>query len=354
MNTTQNATHMYNNLAPMIGGGGGTLPSGDFCNYQINEAVLQQVAKSMNFQQYSNPPLKDESGLTFNNTALPLPRKRPRDSSMASAEVLNNISTVNSPMISAPLGKVPGRYGIVSSGCNLSFLGEDLSLEMTQQQLEVDRLISLHMEKIRREMEERRREQSRRIIQSIQGAIGRKLREKEEQIDKIGKVNWALEERVRSLYLENQIWRDLAQTNEATANALRSNLEQVLSQVNAQDFQICSGGATADAATDDAESCCGSSGHGCEDEGDEVDGSQVLKWRKVAGTSSAAGERKEATAVTEEEKRKRMCRKCGGRESSVLLLPCRHLCLCTACGSAVDTCPVCNSTSDATVHVNLS
>lgn len=193
------------------------------------------------------------------------------------------------------------------------------------------------MEKVRREIEERRREQCSRIIQRIQAAMSRQLRDKEAEIEKIGKQNWALEERVRTLYLENQIWRDLAQTNEATANALRSNLEQVLTQANSKDFRICSG--------DDAESCCGSSGNGCEEEGEEVDGGgEVLKWRKVGG---GGGER-------EEGRRRRNCRRCGTNESSVLLLPCRHLCLCTCCGSAVDTCPVCNSTNDATVHVNLS
>ncbi|KAL2523365.1 WD repeat domain-containing protein [Forsythia ovata] len=36
------------------------------------------------------------------------------------------------------------------------------------------------------------------------------------------------EERVKSLCVENQIWRDLAQTNEATANTLRCNLKEVL------------------------------------------------------------------------------------------------------------------------------
>ncbi|KAJ1406810.1 hypothetical protein SESBI_24785 [Sesbania bispinosa] len=36
------------------------------------------------------------------------------------------------------------------------------------------------------------------------------------EIEKIGKLNWALEERVKSLCMENQIWRELAQTNEAT------------------------------------------------------------------------------------------------------------------------------------------
>lgn len=178
------------------------------------------------------------------------------------------------------------------------------------------------MERVRTEMEERRRKQTIRLIQAIHESVTNKLKEKEEHIEKIGKLNWTLEERINSLYMENQIWRDLAQTNEATANALRTNLEQVLCQ--------------SAAATEDVESCCGSSR---EDDGEEVDGRRVLRWRKVARTAAKGEER--------------ICRRCGAGETSVLVLPCRHLCLCSACGPTVHTCPICNSTKNASVHVNL-
>ncbi|XP_022738966.1 BOI-related E3 ubiquitin-protein ligase 1-like [Durio zibethinus] len=78
------------------------------------------------------------------------------------------------------------------------------------------------------------------------------------------KLNWVLRERVKSLYEENQLWRDLAQTNEATTNSLRTNLEQVLVHVGEE--RHVSGEGTAVALADDAESSCGSS--------DE-------RWRKV-------------------------------------------------------------------------
>ncbi|KAL8166760.1 hypothetical protein V2J09_008259 [Rumex salicifolius] len=333
--STYNTANLYGNLAPMIGGGVSAITESPapYCNSQIGDSVLQQFAKSMNYYNHNNPPLKDDSGLTFNNNALPFPRKRPREISAN-----NN----NCPLISSPACKISGQ-------CNdgtVSFLGDDLSLQMMQQQFDIDRLISLHMEKVRQEMEERRRKQANRIIQTIQESVSSKLKEKEDQIEKIGKLNWALEERIKSICVENQIWRDLAQTNEATANALRSNLEQIISQAHdkAVDDRIWSGAIAG--ATDDAESCCGSNGHGCEDDGDEVNGGRVLRWRKVV-----RGERVE-TAV-EERRRKRMCRSCGGTESSVLLLPCRHLCLCSACGPVVETCPICNSAKTASVHVNL-
>ncbi|KAL8162130.1 hypothetical protein V2J09_013619 [Rumex salicifolius] len=264
--------------AVVVGGGYGVSPATDVTKIQM-----------------PNPSLKDDSGLTFNNNVPPpFSRKRPREPTVGDNA---NIAAY------------------------FSFLGDEVSLQMIQQQSEANRLISLHMEKVKLEIEERRRNQSRSLIGAIDEAITRKLREKDEQIDRIGKLNLALEERVKSLYLENQIWRDLAQTNEATANALRSNLEFVLSQAN-------------NAGEDDAESCCGSSG-------EAEEGEQVLRWRKVARTSGG-------------ESKKRMCRRCGSMESSVLVLPCRHLCLCSGCGPSVDTCPVCNSTKNASVHILTS
>lgn len=153
---------------------------------------------------------------------------------------------------------------------SLSFLGEDISILTLQQQYEMDRLLSSHMEKMRAEIEQKRISQSRRIVAEIQAAVTKRLREKEERIVQSTKLNLALEEKVKQLCLENQIWRELAQANEATANALRTNIEQILSsQRNRPGF--------ADAG---AESCCGSNAAG----GDEIDTAAKgaeMRWRDV-------------------------------------------------------------------------
>lgn len=260
-----------------------------------------------------NPMMKAESGLTYN---IPASRKRTRDS-------INLLSYQKD----------------ISNRCSpFSFLGEDLSLQIQQQQFEIDRFIAQHTEKVRLEVEERRKQQSRRLIAAVEEGITKRLKAKEEEIEKIGKLNWALEERVKSLCIENQIWRDLAQTNEATANALRTNLEQVLSQV--KDVHHSGAGlddeaeAAAAALTDDAQSCCGSSGG-------------------VEERCTLAGSRGEREWAKDKEIG-RWCRNCGKEESCVLLLPCRHLCLCTVCGATLHTCPVCKSNKNASVHVNMS
>nr|KYP38800.1 hypothetical protein KK1_039923 [Cajanus cajan] len=226
--------------------------------------------------------LPSDSGLTYH---IPLPRKRSRDRDSQS----------NAP----PLPQKPKLSSQPSIFDHLH-----------SHQYEIDRFIAQHTEKVRMELEEQRVRHSRMLVTAIQEAVAKKLKEKDEEIHRVGNLNWVLQERVKSLCVENQIWRELAQTNEATANSLRNNLEQVLAHVSQEHHH-----------DDDAESSCGSNVH-----------------REGGGGGND----------------KRMCNRCGVRESIVLLLPCRHLCLCTMCGSTLHTCPLCHSGINASVHVNYS
>ncbi|XP_038888853.1 probable BOI-related E3 ubiquitin-protein ligase 3 [Benincasa hispida] len=329
VNLIEGDTNMYNSTG--MGYGGVPLVSGT-----TTAETLLPAYNSVIVDSSVSPPktaavsaaMKSDSGLTYNYT-LPLPRKRAR-------ECMNMNPFASYP--SAPVSKSCGSF---------SFLGEDISLQIHQQQLDIDRLISQHLEKVRSEVEERRKRQARRIIEAIEVSVMKRLKLKEEEIEKMGKLNWALEERVKSLCIENQLWRDMAQTNEAAVNALRNNLEQVLCQVNEDRTHVVGGGiedqATA-ALVDDAQSSCGSNEK--EEEKEEEEGWRVVKEKTVKrknGGGEGTGSRKS-----------RMCRNCGKEESSVLLLPCRHLCLCTVCGSSVHTCPICKSTKNASVHVNMS
>ncbi|GMG99334.1 hypothetical protein Nepgr_001174 [Nepenthes gracilis] len=281
-------------------------------------------------------------------------------------------SVINdSPLPSGPTSVAGGRKDgnqCMTMASSFPFFGEDLSLQIMQQQLELDRLIYVHMEKVRLDMEERGRTQSQRIVATILEAITKRLRNMEDEVEKVGKLNWMLEERVKSLCIENQIWRNLAQTNEATANALRTNLQQLLAHARDDPAPVLDESA---AAMDDAHSCCGSSGHGG---GDEETEEERERWQKVARTAGVGVERiwEEnddhhhgkgggskgwncyGKSNSNSNNNKRSCRKCGMAESSVLLLPCRHLCLCAGCGPTINACPICNSVKSASVHVNLS
>jgi hypothetical protein len=47
------------------------------------------------------------------------------------------------------------------------------------------------------------------VVATVEAAAVKRLRAKEE-IQRMGRLNSALEERVKSLYVEAQVWRDLA------------------------------------------------------------------------------------------------------------------------------------------------
>ena len=195
------------------------------------------------------------------------------------------------------------------------------------------------------ELEQQRNRQARLLVSAIQEGIIKKLKEKDDEIQRIGKLNWVLQERVKSLCVENQLWKDLAQSNEATANSLRTNLEQVLLAHVSEDRHTA---AVDVAGADDAESSCGSSDFGRERVNDNKVENENERGMERMGNDAVGDEGCDDVATGT------MCRRCGVRESRVLLLPCRHLCLCTMCGSTLRTCPVCASVMTASVHVNFS
>ncbi|CAK7336961.1 unnamed protein product [Dovyalis caffra] len=294
------------------------MDSGLVFNEPTPEALLSFYQSSLGCDPISaKASNKDDSGLTYNVPAVVAPRKRPRDS-------------INDDNFNAFHASQKTKASALSS-----FIDQDIIFQIQQQQSEIDRFIAEQNQKVRMELEERRKRQSRMLVSAIQEGMIRKLKDKDEEIQRMGKLNWVLQEKVKSLYVENQFWRDLAQTNEATANSLRSNLEQVLAHVS-EDRLVSSGGAM---VADDAESSCGSSDYG----------------RCTLAGAGEEGPVKDNNNSNNIINRRRMCKKCGERESSVLLLPCRHLCLCTLCGSnLVGTCPVCDSVMDVSVHVNMS
>ncbi|KAK1290440.1 putative E3 ubiquitin-protein ligase LOG2 [Acorus calamus] len=185
--------------------------------------------------------------------------------------------------------------------CCPSFsMGGDLSTRMQREQQELDHFILMQTEKTRVELEMKRRRHCATVLRVVEDGMLRVLSGKDEEIAIMARKNSALEEEVRVLEMQGQIWKTLAQNNEATLTALREDLE------NARNDN----GAVNGDAEDSASSC-------------HVDDG-------------------------------RYCRGCHKRDISVLVLPCRHLCLCGECDRVIDTCPVCMGAKSASIQVRLS
>jgi E3 ubiquitin-protein ligase BOI and related proteins len=138
-------------------------------------------------------------------------------------------------------------------------------------------------------------------------AAARRLREKEAELGAALRRAAGLEERVRQAAAESQ-----ARANEAVAVGLRAALDRSRTAPPVEGFGESEPVPFGEAAADDAQP------------------------EDTAGASPAGSNNKRA------------CRACGEREASVLLLPCRHLCLCKACERRVDACL---AVKNASIHV---
>lgn len=119
---TQQTTAIHNNSTP-LGFGIGNPLSAMYCS---------GFTDSINGFPANTPPLKAESGLTC---SLPVSRKRARDCSDVNTFAVNNHSMNMNMNMNLNMNQIQ-RCG------NYTFLGEDISMQIQQQQLEIDQFIA--------------------------------------------------------------------------------------------------------------------------------------------------------------------------------------------------------------------
>uniref|UniRef100_A0A0A9EX28 RING-type domain-containing protein n=1 Tax=Arundo donax TaxID=35708 RepID=A0A0A9EX28_ARUDO len=206
-------------------------------------------------------------------------------------------------------------------------VADALVSELCRQGAEVDALVRAECDRLRIGLEQARKRQSHALVRAAAGAAARRLREKEAELEAARGHAAELEERLRQAAAESQAWFGLARSNEAVAAGLRATIDTLLLRGAAAAPAPAEGFGESDptsspAAADDAQSCCFEAKDAPADH--------------TAGTSAVS---------------KWACKACGEVEASVLLLPCRHLCLCKACEPLLDACPVCLAAKNATIHI---
>jgi len=160
------------------------------------------------------------------------------------------------------------------------------------------------------------------FLNAIDKGVNQKLREKELEVENMNRKNKDLADRIKQAATETQNWQYRARYNESMVHALQNSLKQALA---AQ-------GAAAAAAADHGREGCGDS---------EVDDA-------VSSYDPNAGQQQQQSASVG------ACRVCSRKEMCMLLLPCRHLCMCKECDGLVDACPVCLAVKTASVEVYMS
>lgn len=131
--------------------------------------------------------------------------------------------------------------------------------------------------------------------------------------------NKELKEWMEQLTVEAGAWQQQARYSENIITALKFNLQQIYAQ--SRDSQEGCG----DSEVHDTASCCNA----------RATDIQLL----CNGTNSI---------------KQMVCKVCRVNEVCMLLLPCKHLCLCRYCESKLQVCPVCQSPKFHGMEVYMS
>ncbi|KAL3819244.1 hypothetical protein ACJIZ3_005149 [Penstemon smallii] len=192
-------------------------------------------------------------------------------------------------------------------------LSNDIKREFDQQEEELNRFVRTEEENMLKGLRELKQRHMASFLTSLEKSFLTKLNEKNLELETITLKNKELVEKMKQVTTEAQNWCYMAKYNESVVNFLKTNIQQ-----------LTQGGLNQ-----------GKEGLGENDINDAV--------------SSAGGSRRSSSV-----KNNMVCKSCKTKEVSVLLMPCRHLCLCKECEGLVSVCPVCQMMATATFEVFLS
>lgn len=202
-------------------------------------------------------------------------------------------------------------------------LGDNVRTEMDRQKEEFDHYIRFQEEQILKGVSEMRQRHMASFLSAIEKGVGRKLREKEQEIENMNRKNHELVERIKQVAVEAQSWHYRARYNEQVVSVLKSNLKQAIAQGADQVKEGCG-----DSEVDDAASSFNQN---------------IFPSIPVKPLMGKGGLKEQMT-----------CRACKIKEVSILLLPCRHLCLCKDCEGSIEVCPICQYMKTASFQVYMS
>ncbi|KAL2347330.1 hypothetical protein Fmac_001330 [Flemingia macrophylla] len=205
-------------------------------------------------------------------------------------------------------------------------LGDNIRAELDRQQEELDQYMKLQKEQLSKGVRDMKQKHMAALLSSIEKGINTKLKEKEVEIENMNQKNRELAERIKQVAVEAQSWHYRAKYNESVVNVLRSNLQQAISQGAEQ----------------------GKEGFGDSEVDDDASYIYSNNFLNIPGAPI------NSTYKSHQGMENLTCRACKTKEVSILLIPCRHLCLCKDCEGFVRVCPVCQSIKTASVEVYLS
>ncbi|KAK2636515.1 hypothetical protein Ddye_031307 [Dipteronia dyeriana] len=201
-------------------------------------------------------------------------------------------------------------------------LGDNIRTELDRQKEEFDQYIKIQEEYLAKGVRDMKQRHMASFLATIEKGVDKKLREKDLEMESLNRKNRELIERIKQVAAEAHNWHSRAKYNESVITVLKSNLQQAISQGADQGKE-----GFGDSEVDDAASY--------------IDPNNYLGISDGPSKSISLNH-------------KMMCRACKTKEVSILLMPCRHLCLCKDCDVLVRVCPVCQHVKTNSVPVYLS
>ncbi|XP_013589910.1 PREDICTED: probable BOI-related E3 ubiquitin-protein ligase 2 [Brassica oleracea var. oleracea] len=183
----------------------------------------------------------------------------------------------------------------IGSSDGSALLPLDVERELQRQDAEIDRFLKIQGDQLRHAVLDKIQRSQYKTVALMEERVVQKLREKDEELEMVNRTNKELELRIEQLAMEAEAWQQRANYNENMVAALNYNLERAHGRPR-DSIEGCG-----DSEVDDTASC----------------------FNRRNG--------------------KMMCRFCGVREVCMLLLPCKHMCLCKECERNLSSCPLCQS-----------
>ncbi|XP_039043295.1 probable BOI-related E3 ubiquitin-protein ligase 3 isoform X2 [Hibiscus syriacus] len=259
------------------------------------------------------PPYGSDGGadLQWNNGVESKRKKLKEQDLLENNSQISSVDFFQARSVSTGLGLSLDNNNRMASSVDsplLSLIGGDLDLELQRQDAEIDRLLKAQGDRLRQAVLEKVQSNQLQTISLVEERVFQKLREKEAEVENINKKNMELEKQMEQLTMEAGAWQQRARYNENMITALKFNLQQAYAQ--SRDSKEGCG----DSEVDDTASCCNG---------------RAIDFHLISKENSDV---KELT-----------CKVCGVNEVCMLLLPCKHLCLCKSCESKFSFCPLCQS-----------
>ncbi|XP_022982266.1 probable BOI-related E3 ubiquitin-protein ligase 2 [Cucurbita maxima] len=224
---------------------------------------------------------------------------------------ISSIDFLQPRPVSTGLGLSLDNTRMASTGDSplVSLIGDDIDHELQRQDEDIEKFLKIQGDRLRHTILEKIQANQLQTLSIVEEKIIQKLQEKEAEMECINKKNMELEHRMEQLSVEAGALQQRARYNENMISALKLNLQQVYAQ--SRDSKEGCG----DSEVEDTASCCNG---------------QSLDFQLLRSNSN-------------DMKELMICKGCRVNEVCMLLLPCKHLCLCKECESKLTICPLCRS-----------